>query len=124
MHQRGRGVIQQVSVVDPEQQRPPTRPLGEQLGGPAEGVEAIVAEALGRGQQVGDAPNGIEAAARVAATHSTSHPAASARARASRASLVLPTPAVTGEHHTAGGRVRKYGRQHLEARPGAPPAAT
>jgi hypothetical protein len=39
------------------------------------------------------APNGIEAAARVAASHSTSQPAASARARASRVSLVLPIPA-------------------------------
>jgi hypothetical protein len=56
VHQCGRGVVEQVSVVDPEQQRPAARPLGEQLGGPAEGVEAIIAEALGWGQQVGDGP--------------------------------------------------------------------
>src|SRR4029450_2451507 len=92
VHQCGRGVVEQVSVVDPEQQRPAARPRGGEPGGRGGSRRSPPRRSAG-GRRGETAPNGIEAAARVAASHSTPHPAASARARASRAILVLPTPA-------------------------------
>ena len=56
MHQRGRGVIQQVSVVDTEDQWTPAAPLGDQGRGPTQGVQTVIAQVLGRRQQVGDRP--------------------------------------------------------------------
>ncbi len=54
VHQHGRGVVQQVGVVNPKDQQPPAAPLGHQGGGSAENLHAVVAEPLGWGQQVGD----------------------------------------------------------------------
>jgi hypothetical protein len=42
-----------VGVVDSEDQQPPAAPFGEQGGGTAKGIQAVIAQPVGR-QQVGD----------------------------------------------------------------------
>jgi hypothetical protein len=112
--ERGRGVVEQVRVVDPEQQRPPTRPLGEQLGGPAEGVEAIVAEALGRGQQVGDGPERDRSGRPGCRQPLDPPPRRLGPGQGFPGHPRLADPGLTDEHHTAGTGVRKDSGQHLE----------
>jgi hypothetical protein len=41
VHQCGRGVIQQVRVINPEDQWQPATPLGEHGRGSAEGVQTV-----------------------------------------------------------------------------------
>jgi hypothetical protein len=114
VHQRSRGVVEQVSVVDPQQQRPPTGPLGKQLGGPAEGVEAIVAEALSRGQQVGDDPERDRSGRLGCRQPLDPPPRRLSPGQGFPGQPRLADPGFAGEYHTAGRGVRKSGRQRLE----------
>ena len=88
MDERGRGAVEQLSVVDAQDQPAPGRALGQRVAGVREPLGASGQRRAG--SSGANAPSGSEAAERVARTHATS---ASARSAAAATSRVLPTPA-------------------------------
>jgi hypothetical protein len=56
MHERRRGIVEQLPVVDAEHEPPPARPIDERMTRPRQHVRAIRAAWIGRRQQRGERP--------------------------------------------------------------------
>ena len=104
VHERRRGVVEQLAVVDAQHEPAPGRALAPARARACASSSAPPGSSAA-GSSGANAPSGIEAAERVARTHSTAQPARSAAPRLG-ASRVLPTPAGP-DHHDAAGRAAR-----------------